>query len=1175
LDSKDPNSTTDGTTPFLPQGTGETPTGPFIPNQDITPEDPLRTTPHEQNSHLTGPPKTQSVVPGYEILGTLGKGGMGVVYHAREIKLNRLVALKMVLGADEADRNALIRFLAEAEAIAAIDHPHVVRVYRYGQSKNQPFLALEYLAGGSLAGKLKENGKLPVPETIGMLQKIARGVDAAHQKGIVHRDLKPANVLLDAVGNPKVADFGLARRGNSELTQTGAIMGTPAYMSPEQARGDTNFIGPESDVWSLGVILYECLTGVKPFTATDSWAVIQKILNDEPFRPRSLDPNIPKDLELICLKCLSKVAHERYTTAAKLADDLDRFAAGEPVSVRQSGTVEAALKWAKRKPTLAGLYAVAAISIFLLAFGSIVAFLWRAEADARQTAVAEKKNVEIAKQEADVARLAAENASKEANSARDREEVAHTATRKAQDELAKQDAIRKVDLAHRAVGDANALRALRLLDSIDPTRRGWDWRYVTQLAQPEIKKFRGDLQIITNFALTKDESKVFASCPERVRGWDLDTDKELQGYRGHTIAVRQVALHPDEKIAASVSADGSVHIWEMATSKRLHAFQVKSHPEICRMAFSPDGKSLAIGEVSGTISIWDPQTGSKLRELTGHQFFVPAMQFLQDGRLLSGGMDGTLRVWDIQTGKESFPPTQTGSAIWSIGISLDAKQMCVGQEYGRLLQYEQQSGTGPGVPFLFKQAFQAHPSRIWAIAFNQDGSRLLTAGMDRTAKVWGILPSGNKMPDPELQRLRGFGGQQGGFGGQPGGFGGSGGFGGQQGGFGGSGGFGGQQGGFGGFGGGSGSIVTHTPMRNFSSHFNDVTDVKFVGKEGKMLTCADATIRVFDSRLDPVALVINLSSQPYFGPFQMRAKNLTFKPGSNGIYANVEGFVRGWNVETGTELQKPPPSKPPFVVQALGFSRDHRMIAEAGNDSIRVRSLDGSETKSWKKQRYDVTGCDFISTGQVVTCSLDRGTLTLWNPNDGSQVWSVQGHPGGAVLSMALSPDRRVIATCGRDRLIKLWSAQDGKPIRTLTGHTYDVNKVVFSPDGKRLASASSDTTSRIWDVETGENQLILQTRPFYINSVTFSGDGKQLAQASGDGFITIFDAITGQDSIVLQSGANKVQDMSFSPDGSKLASAGDDGTIRIWSAPLDVKTDLPIWANQTFDPTGSLPSPK
>jgi serine/threonine protein kinase len=250
--------------------------------------------------------------PGYEVLGELGRGGMGVVYKARQPRLNRVVALKSLPDPDRTDAADAIRFLAEAEAVAAVHHPHVVQVYELGQHAGRPYFAMEFCPGGSLRDRLDRAGPVPPAGAAALVAKIARGVHAAHEQQIVHRDLKPANVLFDAAGEPKVVDFGLARRGaGAGLTRTQTVMGTPAYMAPEQARGDAKFVGPAADVYALGVILYECLTAAVPFPGDNALAVLRRVAEDVPESPRRRNPAVHRDLELVCLKCLRKDPADR------------------------------------------------------------------------------------------------------------------------------------------------------------------------------------------------------------------------------------------------------------------------------------------------------------------------------------------------------------------------------------------------------------------------------------------------------------------------------------------------------------------------------------------------------------------------------------------------------------------------------------------------------------------------------------------------------------------------------------------------------------------------------------------------------------------------------------------------------------------------------------------------
>ncbi len=344
-------------------------------------------------------------VPGYELTEELGRGAMGVVFKARNLRLNRTVALKMVLGDHRADPRRLIRFLAEAEAVAAVKHPHVVQVFEFGDASGRPFIAFEYLAGGKLTPKL--GSPLPPKEAAELLSQIARGVAAAHDQGIVHRDLKPGNVLFDEAGVPKVTDFGLAKRSaGSDLTATQAVMGTPAYMAPEQASGSARFVGPQADVWSLGVILYEASTGTRPFDAEDVQGLLAQVMLAEPLPPRKRLASVSRDLELMCLKCLAKLPHERYPTAKELADDLDRFVRGEPISVRPAGPLERGYKWVKRNKVVSG--AMAAVSLALVVSLGFGLEAQKQKTEAESAAEREKAEAARADRERDEA-IAARN----------------------------------------------------------------------------------------------------------------------------------------------------------------------------------------------------------------------------------------------------------------------------------------------------------------------------------------------------------------------------------------------------------------------------------------------------------------------------------------------------------------------------------------------------------------------------------------------------------------------------------------------------------------------------------------------------------------------------------------------------------------------------------------------
>jgi len=311
----------------------------------------------------------EASVPGYELLGELGRGGMGVVYKARHRALDRTVALKMILSGSHAGEGDLARFQTEAGAIARLQHPNIVQIHEVGEHEGKPFFSLEFCGGGSLEKKL-HGTPLPAQEAAALVETLARAMQAAHEQHVIHRDLKPANVLLTEHGTPKITDFGLAKKlDEASQTQSGAIMGTPSYMAPEQAGGKSADIGPAADVYALGAILYECLTGRPPFKAATALDTILQVVSDEPVAPSQLQTKMPRDVETICLKCLRKEPQQRYLTADALAADLRRFQADEPIAARPPGRGERAWRWCRRNKAVA---AAVGAAVFILVVGIVV-----------------------------------------------------------------------------------------------------------------------------------------------------------------------------------------------------------------------------------------------------------------------------------------------------------------------------------------------------------------------------------------------------------------------------------------------------------------------------------------------------------------------------------------------------------------------------------------------------------------------------------------------------------------------------------------------------------------------------------------------------------------------------------------------------------------------------------
>jgi serine/threonine protein kinase len=331
-----------------PQGTVRIPLTPSMAAEDALAASSVTGSLHATPSDTFQRSLLKPHVPGFDIVCEIGHGGNGVVFKARQASLDRIVALKMILAGEFAQPIAMQRFLTEAKVIARIDHPGIIRVHEFGHHQGLPYFALDYLPGGSLAEQLKGRPQQP-RHAAALVAKLAEAIQAAHDQGIIHRDLKPGNVLLTGTGEPKITDFGLAKQQDSQLTATGVALGTPCYMSPEQAQGERE-VGPLADVYALGAVLYEMLTGRPPFLGVTPLETMARVVGEEIVPPLLLQPATPADLNTICLKCLEKEPHRRYESAAALGADLQRFLDGEPILARPAGRVERGIKWMKRNP---------------------------------------------------------------------------------------------------------------------------------------------------------------------------------------------------------------------------------------------------------------------------------------------------------------------------------------------------------------------------------------------------------------------------------------------------------------------------------------------------------------------------------------------------------------------------------------------------------------------------------------------------------------------------------------------------------------------------------------------------------------------------------------------------------------------------------------------------------
>ncbi len=567
-------------------------------------------------------------VSGYAILGELGRGGMGVVYQARHLQLNRVVALKMVLAGGHAGSQELARFLTEAEAVAALQHPNIVQVFDYGRQGELPYMALEFVNGGNLASRLHEG--LPRPlDAAWLVEQLARGMTAAHAKGIIHRDLKPQNVLLAlpegktpeqaalTACTPKLTDFGLAKKveNGSGLTQTGAVMGTPSYMAPEQAMAMKD-IGPAADVYALGAILYECLTGRPPFRGSTPLETLMQVISDEPAAVRQLQPNCPADLETICHKCLHKDTRKRYGSAAALAEDLRRFQAGEPIMARPVGWPERGWRWCLRHRAVASLLATVAATLLL---GTTVATVLAVSAS-RQAQRADR-----AAGAATEEKQKAETAADQAHQDRDRAETEKT---RAEEQLRRAEwatYLNQLTLAQVEWDQGSPAKAWEHLERCQWDLRGWEHHYLTTRFNKNT--LRAHRLAVTSVAISPDGKRmVSASGDGTAKVWDLERGREILSLTGHTGALSSVAFRPDGKRIVSASYDKSVKVWDADSGAAIHSL-VGHTGFVNSAAFSADGKRIVSASHDKTVKVWDAERGTEMLTLKGHTSNVTCAVF--------------------------------------------------------------------------------------------------------------------------------------------------------------------------------------------------------------------------------------------------------------------------------------------------------------------------------------------------------------------------------------------------------------------------------------------------------------------------------------------------------------------------------------------------------------------
>ncbi|MFM7541335.1 MAG: WD40 repeat domain-containing serine/threonine-protein kinase [Planctomycetota bacterium] len=685
--------------------------------------------PAKQNLAIPG-----SQGPSFHRMGEIGRGGMSIVYLARQAVVNRLVALK-VLKTEEGrlDSRDVLRFLSEAEAIASIRHRHVVQIHEFGAPEGEPpFLALEYLPGGTLATKLSR-GPIPAADAARLVSELASAIQAAHSLGIVHRDLKPSNVLFDENGVAKVIDFGLAKRGDAALTVTQSLMGTPAYMAPEQADRKARFVGPEADIWALGAILYECLTGRRPFPGDDGVAVLHAIRHDQPDRPGAIVPGLPRELEEICLKCLCKDPAERYPSAEALENDLGAWMNHRPISIRRPGLFGQAARWARRNRALAAAMAVTASILVLATSVSACLGIWAITE--RERAEEKARDSREQRLRADAKAALAEEQRSLAAAQRDRAEVVAYANH--------------LQSAERAWEAGRPEVALENLEACRWDLRGPEHHFLFSQFNKGQATFHGHRSTVTALAIGPDmRSVISGDASGRVFAWDMWAATQFQEKPGSIVGpVGSIHVSPDNREIAIWSSNGlKVHgrspenEWDRKLRLAMpgsqgHALVVSGNPFALGWLMVPQrgmAHALSIAHRDG------PETLTALdHEAYRNRGFLGLMAVNGDGTLFAVARGKFFCVHDSRSKKRigQIHNHATGSSVTAMDFSPDGTCLAVAFGDGALrLMRLDSAGNVVSAADLPNPALSK--ATIHCARFTPDGRYLLTGGETMALTAW-------------------------------------------------------------------------------------------------------------------------------------------------------------------------------------------------------------------------------------------------------------------------------------------------------------------------------------------------------------------------------------------------------------------------------------------------------
>jgi WD40 repeat protein len=1052
----------------------------------------------------------------FHLLRELGRGGCGVVYLAHDSLLNRPVALKVPRAEVVASPEARERFQREARAASCLDHPNLVPVHEAGEDGPVCFLVFAYCPGDTLAEWLRrQRDPVPVAEAARLLVTLADAVAHAHQRGVLHRDLKPSNILLSGEGpeakstepasssfaprpgplaTPKITDFGLAKltgsapegTGNEVPTHTGAILGTPGYMAPEQAAGKSRDVGPAADVYSLGAILYELITGRPPFRGENVLDTLLQARDEEPVPPSRLRARLPRDLDTICLTCLYRDPAKRYRSAAALAEDLRRFLNGEAILARPAGKIEKCRRWCQRNPFLAAVSGLAAAALLAVAVGSVFVAV-QENRHARDLGGALKAAEENRRK---VESQRAENCLDRGLILCEQGEVGHGMLWLSR------------GLEWAPDEDINLRRVLRANLSAWSDRLGWRPRAAVEL--------EGEVSTV---AFNPDGS-LFATAGSdgKVRFWDIGTGKPVRAPLVHIQCVECLAFNATGSRLVTGSKDGVLRVWDLASGKELFHC-TGHHSSVLAVAFSPRGDTILSGSIDKTARFWDAETGEPRGEPLVHDGAVNTVVYSRAGDLVAtGGTDRLARLWNAATGERFGPAFEHPERVQAIAFSRDGKTLLTGcgDEFARLWEVE----TGKRSPIRIQ-----HHGSIRSVAFSADDRRVLTGSMDGTCCLWDVatgkplgVPIAHQGPvvaarfHPSASLV---------LTGSP-----------------------------------DGTARLWDVMSASTSgvaweHPGWVQAVAF-SPDGKLAVtgCADGIARIWDVASGKERFQLDAQDGSVQVALFSAEGRYVVTGTEDGVACVWEATTRKrihrCDGRQGSLLALAISPNSRYLATA-GADRTC-LLWDLASSGAPTRMPLG------EKGEYEILDVVFSPDNRFVLTGSKEKTAVLWEVTTGNRVQTFS-HPD-SVICVAFAPDGKTLATGCGDGSAWLWEPTSGKPIGKSLAHSATVRTIAFSPDGTHVVTASFDHSARVWNAATGERVGAPMPHRARVRTASFSADNSSVVTASFDDTARVWDAVTGRPIGPALAHDNWVVAAAFHPNSELVLTGSADRTARLWRIP-------------------------